>query len=179
MGEDQTLALYEAARTARTAYAEALLWGELEKVVKAQKDDARQRAEDIMRISRAEKVRVRDDADLTDYGSVSLSADTTEANVYDADGLLAWVKRHRPDQVCEAVRPAFVTLLKKLAEEAPDGRPRYEGKVIPGVKALPKKGTLRVYPTAAARARMAAILAEGIQLTALPGAGKEGDHVND
>lgn len=72
--------------------------------------------------------------DGTRIGTVKRSKTRRAPAVTDEAALLAWVRHHRPEELVESVRPAFVDYLKAQARRY--GAAVYEatGEIVPGVE---------------------------------------------
>lgn len=91
-------------------------------------------------------------ADGTELACFNVPADAATVEV-DADLLLPWVRENYPDNVMQAVRPAFVELIRRSSKEAgqtcgPGGEVD-----IPGVTYYLKPGSPRITPKDAGRER--------------------------
>lgn len=124
-----------------------------------------------------EMVRVKDDSG-TNFGTVSVAGNRQKkAKVVDEAVFVAWVKRTRPTEVVEVVRPATQKALLDAATKAGDDVPvdTVTGEVIPGVEMQEGEPYLTLRPTPLAKELMADTLAGSGLLALAVGEQPEGE----
>ena len=135
---------------------------------RAEGEQARAELAEHMRQTGTERVRVTDD-DGWDLGAVSLSRGRPSARVVDEIAFAAWVAQRYPSEIVQSVRPAFAKRLLDEAAKLGDPVDPQTGEVMPGVEVGQGEPHLTVRPSAEAKTRMAALLAEARGLLALGG----------
>lgn len=65
--------------------------------------------------------------------------------------LLAWVRKHRPDQIEEQVSPAYLTHLQEICRKHGVAVDEPTGEIIPGVELREGSSSFRVTPSAEGR----------------------------
>lgn len=109
--------------------------------------------------------------DGTEIGTVGRSKASQRPTVTDPDALLAWVREHRPDEIAESVKPAYVRHLEATCRKYGHAVDEATGEVIPGVEMVTGSASYRPAPSEEGRAAVLARLGEilGGTVPALPG----------
>lgn len=138
---------------ARTAMASKLLADAARDEANAARTELAAQMADVI----TDRLRVKDDTGA-EIGAIVLAGGKTTAKITDARAFIAWVAERYPSEVQQTVRPHFADRLLHHATAV--GDPVDErGEAIPGVELLRGEPYLSVRPTAAAKRRMAELLA--------------------
>lgn len=99
--------------------------------VKAADADTRRRLEPLLA---ADEGVAGELPDGTRIGTVKRSKERRTAVVTDEAALLAWVEKHRPDEVMRSVNPAFVAALKATCKRLGEAVDVTTGEIVPGIE---------------------------------------------
>lgn len=119
--------------------------------------DARDRVEPLLAPGEAIAAELPDGARI---GSVKRNKPARYPKVVDEMALLDWVRRNRPDELIEIVRPSFVEALKVSCREHGLPVDKTSGEVIPGIELVEGAAAYRPVVDEAARPMLRAKLAE-------------------
>ena len=107
--------------------------------------------------------------DGTRIGKVRRNERSQVAVTTDADALLKWVAKNRPDEVVSVptIRPAFLEYLRKLCKTNGYAFDETTGEIIPGIELQDGSAAYVVEPSAEGRALVQAKLADLVASGAL------------
>lgn len=95
--------------------------------------------------------------DGTKIGAVSIRKGSTSARITDEAAALRWAIDKHPEQIMQAIRPAFVTLLLDAAKKAGVGLDPSTGEVLDFIEVSTGNGGITITTTPEGKDRMAQI----------------------